>query len=76
MTLVQFPGPGEEGLKFLRETMDNYPYGVPAWRGPFFPVLDVRHGKLAKDILNTSGTLFIVSNLLKFCIYMNIGNTE
>ncbi|KAK2169193.1 hypothetical protein LSH36_12g34012 [Paralvinella palmiformis] len=51
----EFPGPGETGLKWLRERASRYTEGVQkAWFGHFTPTVQVYDPEAAKVILKTA----------------------
>ena len=55
--LLQFPGPNEAGLAFLRDRMEMFPKTQVMWRGPSYPILLLKHPDVIGNLLQTSGML-------------------
>lgn len=53
---LQFPGPSEAGLTWMKERSAEIPDGIAIfWMGPFYPAVNVFLPETAKIILKTSG---------------------
>ena len=52
---IQYPGPNEAGLKFLRDTAAQYPRVFGFFLTFLRPTVEVHHPDTMKIILKTSG---------------------
>lgn len=52
---LQFPGPNEEGLAFLRERTGRFPRAAQMWFTPLIVLVMITHPETAKLLLKTSG---------------------
>jgi cytochrome P450 len=51
---VQFPGPTEEGLKYIRDMMDKYNTAIRGWFGPYIATVITFHPTTTREILQTA----------------------
>ena len=55
---LQFPGPNEAGLAFMRDRTAKSPRTQMTWRGLWSIMVLLRHPETVRPIVNSSGTIF------------------
>ena len=61
---LQYPGPTDAGLAYIRQVAAKFPYQQAIWLGPFLPTLSCHHFDTIKGMLHTAGECVEPSSLV------------